>query len=183
MKALLLVLLLIPIAVWLINVALNLLVRACHWRRGPHTTPFLTAALVNGIALAVFLPLSFQQQGARAVEVASGLVYLLIYVNSVAFFNWFLFTVTDVSMHVHLLREIGRQAAIRPEVLAQRYNKATILSARIPRLLELGQLRLETGRLVLGGSSVLFGAWVCRCLRRVLDLPLRPQDAHPPDVI
>jgi len=106
-----------------------------------------------------------------------GLVLLTIYVNCIGFLNWFIFTLTDVSMHIQLMMQIHSQGSISTEQLVERYNKNTILKNRIPRLLELRQLRLEGGRLFLRGHSVLFGARVCRILRRVLGIPERPEDA------
>ena len=78
-------------------------------------------------------------------------------------------------MHIQLLMQLQRNNEISVETLAKQYNKNIILQNRVPRLLELGQLRLENGRLFISGGSVLFGAFICRRLRKILGIPEHPE--------
>ena len=100
---------------------------------------------------------------------------MLGYAFCVNFLNWFVFTLTETSMHIHLLVEIGLHEPVSLRDLNQRYNKQNIIRARIPRLVELGQLRLENGRLTVVGSWVLQAAKACRLLRRILGIPVQPE--------
>ena len=179
MNVILIILVAIPFAVVLMNAALNRAARRWSSLPGPHTTPFVTGALVNGTAVPL-LTFASAQPGDGIADTLFGSLYALSYVNCVVFLNWFVFSVTDVSMHVHLLVEIHRHGTIRPEELHALYNKSAIIEARLPRLLELRQLRLEDGRLYVRGSAVLLGARLLVPLRRILGIPPRPQDAQDP---
>jgi hypothetical protein len=83
-------------------------------------------------------------------------------------------------MHVHLMVEVGREDGIALSELQRRYNKRTIIQARIPRLLELGQMRLNGDRLVLGGRWVLAGAEAARLMRILLSIPPQPVQEDSP---
>ncbi len=167
----------VPLAIVLVNSVLNRTARLWPSPASPHVTPFATGAIVNGTAIPLFL-IAILQRGSDTSDTIFGLLYVVTYVNCLVFFNWFVFAVTDASMHVHLLVEIRQRGVIRPEELRARYNKAAIIRARLPRLLELKQLRLEDGRLYAQGSAVLLGAQLCLVLRRILGIPPRPEDAQ-----
>lgn len=140
-------------------------------------TPFAAGALVNIAADPLFV-LVLIQRGSNIPDAIIGLLYMVTYVNCLVFLNWFVFAVTDASMHVHLLVEIRRHGPIRPVDLHALYNKAAIIRARLPRLLELRQLHMEEGRLYARGSTVLLGAQLCVVLRRILGIPPTPEDAR-----
>jgi hypothetical protein len=145
----------------------------------PHRTPFTAGFYTNLVLLPAYAALHLAVFGMHVGDLICGILFALIYVNSLVFLNWDVFTITDVSMHIQLLMQIHRNRSLTENELVQRYNKHTILTNRIPRLLELGQLRLEDGKLFVTGGSVLFGSAVCVLLRRILGIPLRPEDAHP----
>jgi hypothetical protein len=75
---------------------------------------------------------------------------------------------------------VGREDGIALNELQRRYNKRIIIQARIPRLLELGQLRLNGDRLVLGGRWVLAGAEAARLMRILLSIPPQPVQEDSP---
>lgn len=172
MWTILLLFLALPLFLCAVNATLN---RIPH--TNPHKTPF-TAGLITNV---IFLPLyAFAHIGFfdRAIApLFCGLLFALIYMNCMVFLNWFIFTLTDVSMHIQLLMQLSRLGSVKPDQLAECYNKNTILANRVPRLLELGQLRLENGRLFLNGGAVLFGASVCMVMRKILGIPERPEEA------
>jgi hypothetical protein len=173
MRAIVLLLLAIPIFVCVMNGWLN---RKSGTR--PHRTPFTAGRLTNIVFLPVYLLLHIATFGISPLPLAAGALFMLIYINCLVFLNWFIFTVTDVSMHIQLLMQIYRSGPTSQERLVERYNKNSILGNRVPRLIELGQLRVENDRLLISGKSVLFGAFLCRRMRHILGIPERPEQAH-----
>jgi hypothetical protein len=81
-------------------------------------------------------------------------------------------------MHIQLLMQIHQHGKISKVKLQELYNKDVILGNRIPRLLELGQLKLSNGKLQVAGRGVLLGAVLCATLRCLLGLPIRPELAR-----
>lgn len=141
----------------------------------PHRTPFTAGLYTNAVFLPLYGVLHAKMFGISPYPMFCGLFFILIYLNCLVFLNWFIFTLTDVSMHIQLLIQVHRAGSINFEQLITAYNKRTILRNRIPRLLELGQLRMKDGKLFIDGGSVLFGAAVCVALRKILGIPLRPE--------
>jgi hypothetical protein len=134
------------------------------------------AGLTNGsVLMIVSLYLELKTGNSDPITITSLILYVFFYMFCVNFLNWFLYALTETSMHVHLLAIIGRAGSLNEDELHRSYNKEKIISARIPRLIQLGQLKWKQGRLVLSGSWVLWGAAGCRILRRLLGIPVRPE--------
>jgi hypothetical protein len=168
-----------PLVVWLGTAAINWTARGVGRSPSPQMACFGAGFATMGGLVVLFLAL--QPTGGDRRELVAGLVFTAAYGFCVNFLNWFVFTVTETSMHAHLLVEIGREPEIARAELDRRYNKTAIIAARVPRLIELGQLRLEAGRLYLKGSWVLTSALALRLLRRLLGIPpTPPQDDTAP---
>lgn len=165
----------LPVCVFLATACVTRAARVTGVGLSPQGACFLAGGLVGAAATATVLIWISRAPNAGVMELAAGLLYMFIYCFCVNFLNWFVFTLTETSMHVHLLVEISQEDGIDLQVLRTKYNKQSIIQARIPRLTELGQLRLEEGRLYLGGSWVLKGAMMCRMLRILLKIPPRPE--------
>jgi hypothetical protein len=134
------------------------------------------AGLLNGSAILVTsLLLEFKEGNSDAMALASLILYVFAIMFCVNFLNWFVYALTETSMHIHLVALIGQHGSLSPDELHSLYNKKTIIAVRIPRLLQLGQLKRNDDCLVLSGSWVLTGAVGCRILRRVLGIPTRPE--------
>ncbi len=162
----------LPVVLCGFNALLNRLPRT-----RPHSTPFAAGKLLNLLCIPLYVTLHIKVFGPAPLPLLAGALFVLIYANCLVFLNWFVFTLTDVSMHIQLAMQISRTGSLPLHELTARYNKKAILQNRVPRLLELGQLQLVAGRLFATGGSVLFGAWVCQWLRRILSIPERPEDA------
>lgn len=173
MKTLVFILILAPAAICTLNALLNRFSRI-HI----HKTPFLAGTYVLLLWIPAFIYECIRLNGFSLTEFIFDFLYVSCFVFSLIFLNWFVFTLTDVSMHIQILMQIYRHPGITRNKLLQNYNKSIILKNRIPRLLELGQLKLRKERLFISGRSVLFGAWVCLILRYILGLPLHPEDAR-----
>ena len=182
MWTLLLALAAAPVVTWLGTAGINWTARAVARLPSPQVACFAAGFANLGGLVVLFLVL--QPTGSDRRELLAGIFFMSAYGFCVTFLNWFVFTVTDTSMHVHLLVEIGHEPEITFEELTHRYNKKSIIAARIPRLLQLGQLRLDHGRLYLTGSWVLASAVALRFLRRLLGLRPRPpqEDTAPASI-
>lgn len=146
----------------------------------PQKACYQAGLLIVFASMAWWLYVSLNQSAPDPIDVLGGIAYLAVYCFCCTFLNWFIFTVTETSMHTHLLVEIGREDGIPLSELQRRYNKSTIIAARVERLLEIGQLRLAGNRLVLGGRWVLIGAEGARLLRILLSIPPQPVQEDDP---
>lgn len=169
------------VAIWPATATIIHLHRFAKSRFSPQKGCLQAGVLVSLASLVLWLSLSLSRQSPDLAETLSGIAYLAIYCFCCSFLNWFIFTVTETSMHTHLLVEIGRDDGIALSELQRRYNKSTIIAARIDRLLEIGQLRLRNGHLILGGSWVLAGAEGARLLRVLLSIPPQPVQEDDPN--
>lgn len=173
MKEILIILLVAPLAVATVNSLLNRLTQI-HVHRTPFVAGFVVAVFWGPTYLFACSATFGFSLGSLFFDFVYGLAYLIC----VIFLNWFVFTLTDVSMHIQLLLKIFAHPNISRRDLLAKYNKDVIISNRIPRLIELGQLELRDGKLFTIGRSVIFGASICLALRYILGLPLRPEDAQ-----
>lgn len=140
----------------------------------PVRTPFTSGRVAGVVFLPAYALVHWQAAGFDVGQMLCGLALVAVYVAGVTIVNWFVFMLNDASMHVRLLMQISEAGAVSPAELIGRYNKNAIMSNRIPRLVALGQLRLESGRLFPAGNSALLAARVCVWLRKILGIPLRP---------
>lgn len=170
MPWILLLLFVAPMFLCGVNAMLN------RWSRiHTHRTPFTSGLYTFVVFIPAFVVLQLLLGRASVPEVVAGLIFVTLYLGCLVFLNWFIFTLTDVSMHIQLMMQLHKRGSASITELQECYNKNVILGNRIPRLLELGQLRLENERLFLAGRSVLFGASVVALLRKILGIPVRPE--------
>lgn len=162
------------LAIWPVTAFLVRLYRHTGRHVSPQAACFHAGILVFVASLAAWLFLASRAETLNAGELLGGLAYFSSCCTCCTFLNWFVFAVSDTSMHVHLMVEVGREDGIALDKLQRRYNKQAIIQARIPRLLELGQMRLCGDRLVLGGRWVLAGAEAARLMRILLSIPPHP---------
>lgn len=141
----------------------------------PQKACYQAGLLISFLSLAWWIYVSWKQPTHDPVETLAGVAYLVIYCFCCGSINWFIFAVSEASMHTHLLVEISREDGLTLTELHRRYNKSKIISVRVSRLIEIGQLRLTgNNRLILGGRWVLVGAEIARLLRILLSIPPQP---------
>lgn len=162
------------LAIWPLTALLIRYRRRSGRQISPQNSCFHAGAMVFIATAVSWLVVSTNGSDPKIMELPGGIAYLAAYCICITFLNWFVFVVSDTSMHVHLMVEIGREEGMPLAELQRRYNKQTIIQARIPRLLELGQLRLRGNQLVLGGRWVLAGAEAARLMRILLSIPPHP---------
>lgn len=145
-----------------------------------HGASMLSMRLTNYIFLGLLLALSLLGYLKNVTLVHY--LYLFLCINISAKVNWNLFALTDTSMHSRLLTVIYENSPISHSSLLNLYNRQTIFEARLPRLLELNQLKIENGTIYLSGKFVLIGASILAFFRCLLGIPIRPKRV-PDDLI
>ncbi len=144
----------------------------------PHITPFVAGVLASAVLVPCYMAIHWFYLDRSVPNFVAGLIFFLLFDLCVVFFNWFVFAVSDASMHIRILMTIDRLGAARTSQIRERYNKNTIIAYRLPRLIAVGQLRVDEGRLVINSRSVLVFAAVLRVIRRILGIPIRPELAN-----
>jgi hypothetical protein len=163
------------LAVWPVTATIVRYHRLADSSISPQKACYQAGLLVTFASLTWWIYISLKQPTTDSVETLAGVAYLLVYCFCCSSINWFIFAVTEASMHTHLLVEIGCNDGLTLTELHRRYNKSKIISVRISRLIEIGQLRLTgSNQLILGGRWVLVGAEIARLLRILLSIPPQP---------
>lgn len=167
--------------VFFLTSCLNLAARLKGKEPFTHGTSMLATKVANIAMLGGLASLSFS--GVIGGVEWMHYVYLFICINVAANVNWNLFAITDTSMHSKLLTTINTQGPISHADLLGLYNRERIFAVRLPRLIQLGQIKDEGGRLKISGGFVLFGARLLALFRRLLGIPVRPKlvDSTSPD--
>lgn len=160
----------IPALVFFLNAGLNAFTQI-----DSHRTPFTAGYSVTAAAIIVYVAGQIYCSGSLQLSVLLGCAYLIFFSGCVTFLNWFVFTLTDVSMHVRIAYLLFKCGFLTPQQIQERYNKTVILKNRTARLLELGQLQIVDGCYVTRGGEVLLGARICKLLRFVLGIPVSPE--------
>ena len=143
----------------------------------PHVTTFVAGLVASLVFIPCYVVIHWFYLDRSPPNFAAGLIFAVLFDLCVIFFNWFVFAVSDASMHIRILMTIDRLGAATASQIRQRYNKNAIIAYRLPRLIALGQLRVEEGRLMINSRSVLAFAAVLRSIRRILGIPVRPEFA------
>lgn len=159
-----------PILVFGLNAVLNRF-KGAH----PHVTPFKAGFTGLLLMISFFIITYFSSENFNKYDFISALALISLYGVCVVFINWFVFAVSDASMHIRILMVIEQLGAASPVQIQERFNKNSIISYRIPRLIAVGQLGMLNGRLVIKSKSVILFAAVLRFIRRVLSIPERPE--------
>jgi hypothetical protein len=148
----------------------------------PHVTPFRSGIMGLVLMISAYLVTYFSKSEFDAFDFGAGFTLVSVYAVCVAFINWFVFAVSDASMHIRILMVIERLGSASSAQIQDRFNKASIISYRIPKLIAVGQLGLVDDRLVVKSRSVILFAALLRAIRRVLSIPARPELAtHSPE--
>jgi hypothetical protein len=77
-------------------------------------------------------------------------------------------------LHVNILMRLLVGGEMRPEELARIYGVKDMISARIDRMIALGQLEEKGGRYFLCNKSLIVVGRTINIWRRILGLPLSP---------
>ena len=111
------------------------------------------------------------------------IMYVLLTYNALGFCYFCVLNVSETSLHVHILMDLLLSGHLRGDELSTRYNVSAMIHARVERMIELGQLRNQSGRFVVNNRGLLIVGRIIHVWRRVLNLPLTPdQVSHGPAI-
>lgn len=161
-----------PFLVFALNAVFNR-VKGAH----PHVSPFQAGFIGLFLIISAYTVTYLSIESFQRYDFIAGLGLIAAYGACVTFINWFVFAVSDASMHMRILMVIDQLGSATPAQIQERFNKASIISYRIPRLIAVGQLGILNGRLVVKSRSVIIFAGLLRFIRRVLSIPERPEMA------
>lgn len=124
------------------------------------------AALPTGAALwAVYL------SALKGPGLWNSALYALLAYALLAYSYFHLFNMGETARRVRILIELREHGNISVEELKSFYDAVAILDRRIERLVALGQVRLEGGRIVLSSRRLYWAAVVMNWWGRILSLP------------
>ena len=108
------------------------------------------------------------------LEIICGLAYVLVTYNTSCFLYFNLVNLTETSLHVNILMRLLVGGGTRPEELSRIYGVKDMISARIDRMIALGQLREKDERYFLCNSTLVIIGRAVNTWRKILGLPLSP---------
>ncbi|OGP15651.1 MAG: hypothetical protein A2052_07245 [Deltaproteobacteria bacterium GWA2_54_12] len=104
-------------------------------------------------------------------ELRASALYALLAYALLAYSYFHLFNMGETARRVRILVELRERGNISVEELKSFYDAGAILDRRLERLVALGQVRLEGGRIVLKSRRLYWAAVVINWWGRILSLP------------
>jgi hypothetical protein len=165
-----------PIALVIAHAAASRLARLLgHSTVAPQTVAALTA-LAGNIPLAWITWMSvLRYLKGGVIETVCGFGYVLLAYNACCFCYLNFLNVTETSLHANILMRLFIGNGLALEELTRIYGVADMTSARIHRMIALGQLREAGGRYYSNNKSLILVGRVINLWRTILGLPLTPQ--------
>ena len=108
------------------------------------------------------------------LEILCGLAYVLLTYNCCCYLYFTILNLSETSLHVNILMRLLVGGGTRQEELASMYGVKDMISARIDRMIALGQLREKDGFYIPGNRTLLVIGRVVNVWRRILRMPLSP---------
>lgn len=110
---------------------------------GAQAGALATTALVDGVYAVVLIRGSSVFWPVGGVDVPAGLVFVFMAVNAMAFFYFQLVNVALTSIHMGVLLRIYWADGLSEEALMQQYDKSHMVTERLRRLTQLGQIEVR----------------------------------------
>jgi len=148
--------------------------RAGYDAGAPQALVVLTELAWNVPVVAAAWLLVFQDL--HGLDLIAGLLFVLLVYNCCGFGYFCLLNVTETSLHVNILMQLRVQGGMTQDQLIARYSVKQMLAARIERMTSLGHLENRDGRYYLRKNTVLQIERVYDLWRRILALPLSPEE-------
>ncbi len=156
----------------ILGTAVNVLIMCLIPRLFPATGYFRSVMAAFGAGLAALLVLEGVRYGVDSGDTFEFSVLLASNLAVYACLGFLFFNAVNVgeaSIRVRILRELmAADGAIAEAELLSRYNDRTILSNRLARLLENGQIRRQDGRYFLEPGKLLLIAKLIRVVKYLL---------------
>jgi hypothetical protein len=165
-----------PIGLFLAHAAASRIARWFgHSAIAPQTVAALTVMVGNIPVAYVTWAAVLKHLEAGVIEVLCGLAYVLLTYNACAFCYLNALNVTETSLHVNILMRIFASGGMALDELTRIYGVRDMISARVHRMIALGQLTEKDGRYFLNNKSLVLVGRVINVWRVILGLPLSPE--------
>lgn len=102
------------------------------------------------------------------IEVVITSFYAFIVYNALAYTYFHLFNMSETARRIKILYEIDRAGSLSNEAIPCNYGVSEMLSVRLKRLVDIGQLDLKGGTYTQKGRLLYFAAWIVLTWRRIL---------------
>src|SRR5206468_4583528 len=107
----------------------------------PQLVALSTVLIGNVVLVWLAWDLALKDLCCGLVEQVSGVFYVLLAYNALAFCYFAVLNASETSLHVHILMTILAEGSIQPQELATRYDAKHMINARIERMIALGQIK------------------------------------------
>ena len=163
-----------PCWIFLVHMALSRMLRG----RSRQKVAALAAAL-GALPTGALLEVNAR----RAAGTLSGhlidIAYAALVFGGLAYAYFHLFNLGETARRIRILREIYSVGALRTDDLADAYGRDELVTVRLARLVETGQVVVRDGRYVLAGGLLYAAARVVQSWRALLGFdPLREPDGR-----
>lgn len=174
-RTLLIVLVLLPVAMFAAHAVVYRVMRARGRRPTAHTSAIMGILLCGGVLLAVVAGQAWQA-GLGVVTAICQLAYVAGVTVAMGILYLDVVNVAETSLHMHLLLRIAWGERLSLESLVEQYSPSRIVAERLDRLTALGQIRREGDGYHVADRTALRLAAVIDVWRRAIGLPTSPDD-------
>lgn len=152
-----------PAAILVVHMALGRALR----ERSRQKVAALSAALAAA-PVAALLELNARRAGATLGQRPLDAAYAAVVYGAVAYAYFHLFNLGETARRIRILREIHAAGTLRDDALAGAYGSDELVTVRLGRLVETGQVEVRGGRYVLVGAVLYAAARVVQAWRTML---------------
>jgi hypothetical protein len=172
--ALLLLLLGSPLGICIIHAVLTRVIRFLGHSIAPQLVVLGTVLLGNIPMVWMAWSLAIPEFAGNLYGMSWCVAYVVLTYNALGFCYFCVLNVSETSLHVHILMHLLLSGRMRRDELAARYDVSTMISARVERMIALGQLRSRGGFFVVNNRGLLTVGRILHIWRKLLKLPLSP---------
>lgn len=104
------------------------------------------------------------------------LIYGCIVYNSLGYSYFHFFNMSETARRIRILIEIKLKKAVSFEDITENYNCDLMISNRLKRLVELGQIKLRDNKYILCGGLLLAGAVLIFSMRKLLGFGINEKE-------
>jgi hypothetical protein len=110
----------------------------------------------------------------QPLDVLCGLMYVVLTYNCCCYLYFGILNLSETSLHVNILIRLLIEDGMAEQELSRLYGVKEMISARIERMIALGQLKEKDDRYFLGNGTLVLIGRLINIWRRILSLPLSP---------
>jgi hypothetical protein len=140
----------------------------------PQTVALGTILVGNTFAAYLAWEVVLSNLGGNVLEILCGFIYVLLTYNAYCFCYFNTLNLSETSLHVNILMRLLVRNGMPTEELKSIYGVKDMISARIDRMVALGQLKEKDGRFFLRNDALVIIGRAINTWRKILGLPLSP---------